>query len=74
MAFFMNQPWYGEEQHPTLERLKAVPAMLYVVPRHAYILAQLDVDPSLRNLDALLFDSAEEAQRYPWQVYQRLAR
>jgi hypothetical protein len=33
MAFFLNQPWYGEEQHPTLERLKAVPAMLYVTLR-----------------------------------------
>ena len=74
MAFFMNQPWYGEEPHPTLERLKDVPAMLYVVPRHADLLAQLDADPIWRNLDALLFDSAEEAQRYPWQVYQRLTR
>jgi hypothetical protein len=74
MAFFMNQPWYGEEQHPTLERLKAVPAMLYVIPRHADLLAQLDADPTLRNLDALLFASAEEAQHYPWRVYQRLAR
>ena len=74
MAFFMNQPWYGEEQHPTLERLKAVPAMLYVIPRHADLLAQLDADPTLRNLDALLFASAEEAQHYPWRVYQRLAQ
>jgi hypothetical protein len=74
MAFFMNQPWYGEEQHPTLERLKAVPAMLYVIPRHADLLAQLDADPTLRNLDSRLFASAAEAQRYPWRVYQRLAR
>jgi hypothetical protein len=74
MAFFMNQPWYGEEQYPTMERLKAVPAMLYIIPRQADIRVKLDADPTLRNLDLLLFDSAEEAQRYPWQVYQRLTQ
>ena len=74
MAFFMNQPWYGEEPHPTLERLKTVPAMLYVIPRHADLLAQLDADTTFRNLDSLLFASAEEAQCYPWRVYQRLTR
>jgi hypothetical protein len=71
IAFFMNQPWYGEERHPTLEQLKATQATLYVIPRTAAVLAQLDADSIWRNLDSLLFASAEEAQRYPWRVYQR---
>jgi hypothetical protein len=67
----MNQPWYGEERHPTPEQLKATPATLYVMPRNAVLLNDLDVDFTWRNLDSLLFASAEEAQRYPWRVYQR---
>jgi hypothetical protein len=81
VAFFLNQPWYGDERDPTLERLKSAQAMLYVVPRHStlhfphhsMLLAQLDADPSFRNLDSWLFAAAEEAQRSPWRVYQRLA-
>jgi hypothetical protein len=73
IAFFMNQPWYGEERQPTLERIKAAPATLYVMPRHSPLFALLDEDATFRNLDALLFTSVEEAQRYPWRVYQRLA-
>jgi hypothetical protein len=73
IAFFMNQPWYGEERQPTLERIKAAQATLYVIPRHSPLLATLDADSTFHNLDLLLFTSAEEAQRYPWRVYQRLA-
>ena len=60
IAFFMNQPWYGEEPSP-LERFKAAMARLYVIPRYSVLLAQLDVEPTLRHLDSLLFDSPEEA-------------
>jgi hypothetical protein len=72
LAFFLNQPWYGEAHHPTLAQLKAVPARLYIIPRHADLRSQLDADPTFRNLDARLFTSAAEAQHYPWSVYQRL--
>ena len=71
IAFFMNQPWYGEERHPTLEQLKTTQATLCVIPRNTAFLTQLDASPTWRNLDPLLFASAEEAQRYPWRVYQR---
>jgi len=72
IAFFTNQPFYGVEHQPTLERIKAARATLYVIPCHSPLLAQLDADATFRNLDALLFTSAEEAQRYPWCVYQML--
>jgi hypothetical protein len=72
IAFFTNQPFYGVEHQPTLERIKAAQATLYVIPRNSSLLVQLDADAAFRNLDALLFTSAEEAQRYPWRVYQML--
>jgi hypothetical protein len=73
IAFFTNQPFYGVEHQPTLERIKAAQATLYVISRNSPLLAQLDADATFRNLDALLFTSTEEAQHYLWRVYQMLA-
>ncbi len=70
VAFFLNQPWYGEEQHTTMERLKQSQAKLFVIDRHSPLLSELDRDPLFRNLETVLFPSGEEVQKFPWKIYQ----
>lgn len=69
VAFFMNQPWHGDEQHTTLARLKASRAKLGVINRHSPLIAKLDADSTFENLDSVLFESEEEALKFPLKVY-----
>lgn len=75
VAFFLNQPWYGEEgeeQPTTVARLKASQAHLSIVDRQSPLIPELDSDPAWRDLDDLLFASTDGQRRLPWKVYQLL--
>jgi hypothetical protein len=70
VALFTNQPYYDCESNPTTERLKRSAANLVIVYRRLPLIAGLDQDPAFKNLDSVLFPSKEEADTYPWKVYQ----
>jgi hypothetical protein len=70
VALFTNQPYYDCESNPTTERLKRSAANLVIVYRRLPLIAGLDQDPAFKNLDSVLFPSKDEADTYPWKVYQ----
>ena len=73
-AFFLNQPWYGDQANPTPASFKTSNARLIIVRRDDPTSAQLDSDPAIRSLDNRLFDASQEASRFPLKVYELSAR
>lgn len=72
VAFFMNQPWYGSEQNPTLEKIKASQANIIIISRGSFLKSILENDSNFRNLDSIIFKDAEEAIVFPFKAYQRI--
>jgi len=70
LAFLLNQPWYGDELHPSPASLSTCGARLVVVTRRSQLASALDQDPAFVNLDRQLFAGPTEAVRYPLIVYQ----
>lgn len=73
VAFFLNQPWYGEEgqgQSTTVARVKASQAHLIIVDRRSPLITEMDNDPAFRGLDRLLVTSEVERRRWGWKAYQ----
>jgi hypothetical protein len=73
IAFFMKSAWYGSEDEPTPERLKASGAKLIIVPRGSPLLSTLNQDADLKALDRILFESEDQARPFPWIIYQVVA-
>ena len=69
-SYFLGQPWYGDEANPTAKSFQRSGARLVIVHRTAPVVAELERDAYWRDLDSLLFPSAEEASRFPLKVYQ----
>ena len=72
VAFLLNQPWFGDEPHPSAASFKQSGARLIIVRRQHTVVRELDGAPAFRNLDAQLFASAEEARASPLKVYEVL--
>jgi hypothetical protein len=71
VAFFTDQPWYGNELYPTAEKFKASGAKLALVHRdEEALISELNEDAELINLDSLLFANKAEADKFPLQVYE----
>ena len=70
LAFLLDQPWYGDEPHPSAAGFKQSGARLIIVRRVNLVVGQLDADPAFRSLDAGLFASAEQARAFPLKVYE----
>jgi hypothetical protein len=70
-AFFLGQPWLGDELHPTAGSFKQSGAKLVIVNRHAPVAAELTRDPAFRDLDLRLFPASQEAGKFPLKVFQR---
>jgi hypothetical protein len=69
-AYFLGQPWLGDELSPHAADFKSSGASLIVVRRRSGIAQELAEDASFRNLDGLLF-SPEEGRHFPLQVFGR---
>jgi hypothetical protein len=69
-AFFLGQPWLGDELSPHAADFRSSGANLIVVRRGSEIAHELAEDGSFRNLDELLF-SPEEVRHFPLQVFGR---
>jgi hypothetical protein len=69
----MKSAWYGSEDEPTPERLKASGAKLIIVPRGSPLLSTLNQDADLKALDRILFESEDQARPFPWIIYQVVA-
>ena len=72
-AYFLGQPWLGDELPPRAADYKSSRAGLIVVRRKSEIAQELAQDASFRNLDGLLF-SSEESKTFPLQVFGRKAQ
>ena len=70
LAFLLDQPWYGDDPHPSAAGFKRSGARLIIVRRVNPAVGQLDADPAFRSLDAGLFASAEQARAFPLKVYE----
>lgn len=73
-AFFLRQPWLGDEESPTPESYFRSGARLVVVVRESALAQQLRQDSRFRDLDAVLFASPAEAARCAVQVFERVER
>ena len=74
-AFFLGVPWHGDEVNATPERFLASGARLAVVPRGSgdspsTLVQSLLANPSFRDLDSVLFKSADEAKAFPLRVFE----
>jgi hypothetical protein len=73
IAFFLDQPWVGDEPQLSILDLRRSDATLYVRRRgDREVTAQIDRDGAFINLDPLLF-SPEEASAFPLVVFTRAA-
>jgi uncharacterized protein (DUF697 family) len=73
IAFFLDQPWVGDEPQLSTLDLRRSDATLYVRRRgDREVTAQIDRDGAFINLDPLLF-SPEEASAFPIVVFTRAA-
>jgi len=70
VAFLLDQPWYGDEPHPSAAGFKRSGARLIIVRRGNPVVRELDADPAFRSLDADLFASPEQARASPVKVYE----
>jgi len=73
VAWYLQQPWYGDEPVPATADYKAIGARLIVVNRGSAIALELVGDQTVRNLDHELFGSAEKAGTFPLQVFENLS-
>jgi hypothetical protein len=70
VAFLLDQPWYGDEPHPSAAGFKRSGARLIIVRRNNPVVEELDADPELRSLATILFASPEQARASPLKVYE----
>jgi hypothetical protein len=69
LAFYMKQPYLGNEVRPTPARFKSTDAKFIIIDRQLPLAAELDQDTAFENLDGVLFRTPEEARTYPMKVY-----
>lgn len=69
-AYFLGQPWFGDELSPHAADFKGSGASFIVVRRKSAIARELQEDASFLNLDQKLF-TPEEAKHFPVQVFER---
>ncbi len=69
VAFHLNQPWHGDELHPTPETISASGAKYFLVRRGSLLAVSLATRPEFQNLDARLFRNAAAAESFPVQVF-----
>lgn len=70
LAFYLNQPWYGDELQPTPGDVTRSSAKLFVANRESRIATALLREPGATDLDAKLFSNLEEAKGFPLQVFE----
>jgi hypothetical protein len=73
VAFLLDQPWYGDEPHPSAAGFKRSRARLIIVRRENPVVRELDADPAFRSLDADLFAWPEQALASPLKVYEAIS-
>jgi len=69
-AYYLGEPWLGDERPATVEGYQNSHAKLIIVNRRQNVARDLDQNLTFRSLDQRLFDSPEEASRFPLKVYQ----
>jgi hypothetical protein len=72
VAFFMGEPWLGEESDPTPATLRSSRAQLVVCRRSSPLVNALDPDPYFEDLDAALFGHTKDTAQFPLKAYRVL--
>lgn len=73
VAWYLQQPWFGDEPVPAAADYKSIGARLIIVNRGSAIALELAGDQAVRNLDDELFGSAGTAGTFPLQVFENLS-
>ncbi len=73
VAYFLDQPWHGDELNPTAASYRTARAKLIIVNRQQAIAEELEQDQAFRNLDQRLFTSPKEAEEFPLKVFEAVA-
>jgi len=74
IAFYINQPYLGNEASPTIEGFKKSNATLVIVDRQLPVVDKLARDATFQDLDGILFRTPMQAKEYPMKVYRIGAR
>ena len=69
-AYFLDQPWHGDEINLSPENLQKSGARIAIVFRFDPSFSQLQFNPAFQNLDAELFRSSEEAADFPLAAFE----
>jgi hypothetical protein len=69
-AYLLDQPWFGDVSHPDASSFRQSGAKLVIVRRGDDVTHELSVSGGFRNLDPLLFESSDDAARFPLQVFE----
>jgi len=70
LAWWLQEPWLGDEPQPNAADYKHSGAQLLVAVRNSEIARELTADPETSNLDVELFPTAADAKNFPIQIFQ----
>ncbi len=70
VAFHLGLPWNGDARQPTAAEFEKSHARLIIVNRNSPACVELDRDTNFINLDSRLFESPEEAARFPLKAFE----
>jgi hypothetical protein len=70
IAWWLRQPWWGDELVPNAGDYKNSGAQLLVTTRGSEVARQLAADLEVRDLDGELFPTVVEAENSPVQIFQ----
>jgi hypothetical protein len=69
-AYLLDQPWLGDAPFPDAAGFRHSGASLVLINRGSGVARELTTAAGFQDIDSRLFDSAEEAGRFPLQVFQ----
>jgi hypothetical protein len=72
VAFFLNQPWYGDLRPPTVEQFRKSKAKLIIVGRQEPVARDLAADSHFRDLDTILFRDPQTASQCALKAFELL--
>jgi len=69
IAWWLQQPWFGDEPVPNADDYRHSGASLLATIRGGEIARQLAADPNVRDLDRELFPTPAEAEKCPVKIF-----
>jgi hypothetical protein len=70
-AYLLERPWHGDERDPTPESFQNSGALILVLNRNHPAVSRFVAASDIRDLDNQLFETPEQAARFPLKVFAR---